>query len=68
MSIFSKMKERSIKNEISADSPSGNTLEKLLELLGIDQTKPKAIAETTYFTCLKALSETMGKMTLKFYK
>lgn len=68
MSIFSKMKERSIKNEISADSPSGNTLEKLLELLGIDQTKPKAIAETTYFTCLKALSETMGKMPLKFYK
>ena len=40
---------------------------KLLEWLGIDRAKPKALAETTYFTCLKVLAETMGKLPLKLY-
>lgn len=40
----------------------------LLEWLGIDPEKPKAINEATYFTCLRMLSETMGKMPLKFYQ
>lgn len=40
---------------------------KLLEWLGIDGNKPEAISETTYFTCLKILSETMGKLPLKLY-
>lgn len=42
--------------------------EKLLEWLGIDRDKPEAISETTYFTCLKVLSETMGKLPLKYYR
>ena len=42
--------------------------DKLLQWLGIDTDKPKALAETTYFTCLKVLSETMGKMPLKLYQ
>lgn len=42
--------------------------ERLLEWLGIDREKPEAIQETTYFTCLKVLSETMGKLPLKLYK
>ena len=41
---------------------------KLLQWLGIDTDKPKALAETTYFTCLKVLSETMGKIPLKLYQ
>lgn len=41
---------------------------KLLEWLGIDSEKPEAISETTYFTCLKVLSETMGKLPLKYYR
>lgn len=41
---------------------------KLLEWLGIGSEKPKALQETTYFTCLKVLSEAMGKMPLKLYK
>ena len=56
------------RNEIAADVSSDNGFEKLMEWWGIDSDKPKAIAETTYFTCLKVLSETMGKMPLKFYK
>lgn len=42
---------------------------KLLEWLGIDASgSRKAINEATYFTCLKMLSETMGKLPLKFYQ
>ena len=37
-----------------------------LEALGIDANS-KAIQEVTYFTCLKVLSETMGKLPLKLY-
>ena len=42
--------------------------QKLLEWLGIDSEKPEAISEMTYFTCLKVLSETMGKLPLKYYR
>lgn len=43
--------------------------EHLMEWLGIDPTTPRqALGEVTYFTCLKMLSETMGKMPLKFYQ
>ncbi len=55
-------------NVQEASSESATVAEaKLLEWLGIDSTKPEAIQETTYFTCLKILSETMGKLPLKLY-
>ena len=54
------------RNEIAADVSEKNGFEKLMEWWGIDSEKPKALAETTYFTCMKVLSETMGKMPLKF--
>lgn len=42
---------------------------KLLEWLGIDgESKGKPTAEATYFTCLKVLSEAIGKMPLKYYQ
>ena len=40
----------------------------LLDWLGISNTPRKLISEVTYFTCLKMLSETLGKMPIKFYK
>lgn len=41
----------------------------LLEWLGIDPaTRKSELNEVTYFTCLKMLSETMGKLPLKFYQ
>ena len=41
----------------------------MMEWLGIDPgSSKKTINEATYFTCLKMLSETMGKIPLKFYK
>lgn len=38
------------------------------EWLGIQRPGQKAINEVTYYTCLKMLSETMGKLPLKYYK
>ena len=41
----------------------------LLDWLGIsDRKNKKIISEVTYFTCMKMLSETMGKMPLKYYQ
>lgn len=42
--------------------------EQFLEWLGIDNSQSKAISEVTYFTCLKILSETLGKLSLKMYQ
>lgn len=40
-----------------------------LKWMGIDANLPrKELNEVTYFTCLKMLSETMGKLPLKFYQ
>jgi HK97 family phage portal protein len=60
MSILSRIK--------NAFVPGDAETEQLLEWLGIDRNDPKAISETTYFTCLKVLSETMGKLPLKYYQ
>lgn len=40
----------------------------LLEWLGISGVRHDLISEVTYFTCLKMLSETMGKLPLKYYQ
>lgn len=42
--------------------------ERVLEWLGVKGTPQKMLSEVTYFTCLKMLSETLGKMPLKFYQ
>ncbi len=59
-----------IKNLITAkERPyAGLNDERLLEWLGIKGTSKKLLSEATYFTCLKMLSETLGKMPLKFYQ
>jgi HK97 family phage portal protein len=56
--------KRLFKNEVvDLNSP------KLLEWLGIDPETPKdKLSETTYFACLKILSESLGKLPLKMYQ
>ena len=61
-----------LRNAVEVGSAGGGTSAdlneaKLLEWLGIDRDSPDAISETTYYTCLKVLSETMGKLPLKLY-
>jgi HK97 family phage portal protein len=60
---------KSIKNLFSSTSTNVDMQsEQLLEWLGISSTSKKLISEVTYFTCLKMLSETLGKMPIKFYQ
>lgn len=42
--------------------------DELLKWLDIERGRGKAINEVTYYTCLKMLAETMGKLPLKYYK
>jgi HK97 family phage portal protein len=64
MGFFSRLFNQ---KEVQESNTATTAEAKLLEWLGIDGTKPEAIQETTYFTCLKILSETMGKLPLKLY-
>lgn len=68
--ITIKIAER-FKNAFKAFRNSADTLTttdlELLQWLGIDSTS-KNIQEITYYTCLKMLSESLGKMPLKKYQ
>jgi HK97 family phage portal protein len=55
-------------NLISTSTTADMQSTELLEWLGISQTPKSLVSEVTYFTCLKMLSETLGKMPLKFYQ
>ena len=63
MNIFKK-----IKNFIIPQKTVGMKDEELLEWLGITTVKKDILSEVTYFTCLKMLSETLGKMPIKLYQ
>lgn len=64
-----KFRDR-IKNAWNAFTrPTANLNEReLLEWLGIEGTSKKILHEVTYYTCLKMMSETMGKLPLKYYQ
>ena len=65
MSIFTRFKNWITKSDGSATYTT--TDQAFLEAMGIDP-RSKSIQEVTYFTCLKVLSETMGKLPLKLYE
>lgn len=59
-----------LKNAVEQEEQetAGLTDDILLQWLGIDRANAKNVNEVTYYTCLKMLSETMGKLPLKFLK
>lgn len=57
-----------IKNYITPQRPVSQSDQELMEWLGISSTPRKLVSEVTYFTCMKMLSETLGKMPIKFYQ
>lgn len=64
MSVMQK-----IKNIVSGERQSVSLEDReVMEWLGITPSSRKAVAEVTYYTCLKMLSETIGKMPLKYYR
>lgn len=63
---------KSIKNFFKGLSP-GNSREaeiaQLMDFLGLDRNMTEsAMSEATYYTCIKVLAETMGKLPLKYIK
>ncbi|MDE8676460.1 phage portal protein [Priestia aryabhattai] len=69
MNVLSRMYLK-FKNMVSATTSDTADMqdERLLEWLGISQVSKQLVSEVTYFTCLKMLSETLGKMPVKFYQ
>jgi HK97 family phage portal protein len=65
LNVFSRI-VKGIKNVIVPATSVDMQSQELLEWLGISSTPKKLVSEVTYFTCLKMLSETLGKMPLKF--
>ncbi len=65
MNVFSRI-VKGIKNAIVPAKSVDMQSQELLEWLGISSTPKNLVSEVTYFTCLKMLSETLGKMPLKF--
>ena len=65
MNIFTRFKNWITKSDGSTAYTT--TDQAFLEAMGIDP-KSKSIQEVTYFTCLKVLAETMGKLPLKLYQ
>ncbi|MGL5439876.1 MAG: phage portal protein [Filifactoraceae bacterium] len=66
MNIFNKF-VKSIKNFVArpaADMTDGQ----LMEWLGISSTSKNIRSEVTYYTCMKMLAETLGKMPIKYYQ
>jgi len=55
---------RKIRNPFKKVTRKDYTLEQLISYLNLDGTTSK-LSEVTYFTCLKILSESMGKLPLK---
>lgn len=67
MNVVSRV-AKAIKNAVVPEKTVDMQSRELLEWLGISSTPKNLISEVTYFTCLKMLSETLGKMPLKFYQ
>lgn len=61
---LNKIKPKKIQNSVTLDS------EEFLKMLGIDigSVDKNKLSEITYFTCLRLLSESVGKLPLKLYK
>ncbi len=66
MNVFEVLRDR-VAGRRENHKAVGLDDEKLLEWLGISAPFNRPIQEITYFTCLKMLSETVGKMPIKFY-
>lgn len=65
MSLKTRMKNAW--NAFTGESADLNS-DALMRWLGISPGKNQALQEVTYYTCLKMLAETMGKLPLKYYQ
>lgn len=71
--VFNVFRSDDVTNQDKGNSTSTPAVpisdtDRLLAMLGLDGNQKESISETTYFTCIKMLSETLGKMPLKYYQ
>jgi len=62
MNIIEKFKTWKAKNSVDLNSTE------FAEWLGINTVNKSMLSEITYFTCLKMLSETLGKLPIKYFQ
>lgn len=60
--------EKATENAVKVASSWEREQQKLLEWLGLSDTKEDTLSEATYFACLKVLSEAVGKLPLKLQR
>lgn len=66
MGVFKRIADRFQRKSASTNDDQWKSL---IEWLGLDGDQPRgALAEATYFACLKVLSESIGKLPLKLQK
>lgn len=66
MGVFNRISNRFRRKSASTNDDQWKSL---IEWLGVDGNQPRgALAEATYFACLKVLSESIGKLPLKLQK
>ncbi len=66
MGVFNRIADRFRRKSASTNN---DKWKQLADWLGIDSDQPRgALAEATYFACLKVLSESIGKLPLKLQK
>lgn len=66
MGVFKRISEQFRRKSASTNDDQWKSL---IEWLGIDANQPRgALAEATYFACMKVLSEAIGKLPLKLQK
>lgn len=66
MGVFNRITNRFRRKSASTNDDQWKSL---IEWLGVDGNQPRgALAEATYFACLKVLSESIGKLPLKLQK
>ena len=66
MGVFKRIADRFQRKSASTNDDQWKSL---IEWLGVDGDQPRgALAEATYFACLKVLSESIGKLPLKLQK
>ena len=62
INIFSWIKSKLANQTVEMNSPE------ILDWLGISSTSKDKLKDVTYFACMKKLSESVGKLSLKMYK
>lgn len=66
--MFEKMAVKYLKNQVKEHQSNDIGVDEINQLFGAGQHSGENISEITYFTCIKMLSETIGKLNIDLYQ